>query len=299
MGPGLTFVVYLTLWWLVFLAILPMGTVSHAEAGVDRGDGGDPGAPLDPRIWRKATHGDLGGADPAGGHLAHRLLPPDHAAQPDLGRAGHRMTADARPAGPFSFWERSVALRYLRARRKDGGVALISTISFILIMLAVAILIIVMSVMNGFRSELLDRILGFNGHMHVTGLVTTEPELDLALQRLRAVPGVVQAAPIIDAQALVQGRGQSSGAIVRGMTPADVRATPFIAKQHQVRLVAGVRRGRRRRRPHPGRRPAGGGHGRRAGRHPDADLAVGRRDGARLGARSARPTRSPGPSASA
>jgi predicted secreted protein len=54
MGPGLTFVVYLTLWWIVFLAILPMGTVSHAEAGVDRGDGGDPGAPIEPKIWRKA-----------------------------------------------------------------------------------------------------------------------------------------------------------------------------------------------------------------------------------------------------
>jgi predicted secreted protein len=54
MGPGLTFVVYLTLWWLVFLAVLPMGSVSHAEAGVDRHDGGDPGAPLEPRIWRKA-----------------------------------------------------------------------------------------------------------------------------------------------------------------------------------------------------------------------------------------------------
>jgi predicted secreted protein len=54
MGPTLTFVVYLTLWWIVFLAILPMGTVSHAEAGVDLGDGGDPGAPVNPRIWWKA-----------------------------------------------------------------------------------------------------------------------------------------------------------------------------------------------------------------------------------------------------
>jgi predicted secreted protein len=53
MGPALSFVVYLTLWWIVFLAILPMGTVSHAEAGVDRGDGGDPGAPLDPNLRRK------------------------------------------------------------------------------------------------------------------------------------------------------------------------------------------------------------------------------------------------------
>ena len=53
MGPALSFVVYLTLWWVVFLAILPMGTVSHAEAGVDKGDGGDPGAPLDPKLKRK------------------------------------------------------------------------------------------------------------------------------------------------------------------------------------------------------------------------------------------------------
>jgi lipoprotein-releasing system permease protein len=139
------------------------------------------------------------------------------------------MTADARPAGPFSFWERSVALRYLRARRKDGGVALISTISFILIALAVAILIIVMSVMNGFRSELLNRILGFNGHLHVAGAVLTEPERDLVLQRIRAIPGVVQAAPLVEAQALVQGRAATTGAIVRGMTPDDVQATKFIA----------------------------------------------------------------------
>ncbi len=136
------------------------------------------------------------------------------------------------------------AARYCCAlRRRDGGVALISTISFILIMLAVAILIIVMSVMNGFRSELLDRILGFNGHMHVTGMVTNEPELDLALTRIRAVPGVVQAAPIIDAQALVQGRGQSSGAIVRGMTPQDVRATPFIANDIKSGSLQGFGQG--------------------------------------------------------
>jgi predicted secreted protein len=53
MGPALSFVVYLTLWWVVFLAILPMGTVSHSEAGIDKGDGGDPGAPLDPKLKRK------------------------------------------------------------------------------------------------------------------------------------------------------------------------------------------------------------------------------------------------------
>jgi len=76
-----------------------------------------------------------------------------------------------RPAGAFSGWERAIAGRYLRAKRKDGGVAIISLISFIGITLAVAVLIIVMSVMNGFRAELLNRILGFNGHLFVTGQV--------------------------------------------------------------------------------------------------------------------------------
>ncbi|MDZ4061294.1 MAG: lipoprotein-releasing system transmembrane subunit LolC, partial [Brevundimonas sp.] len=61
---------------------------------------------------------------------------------------------------PFGVWERTVAGRYLRAKKSQGGVALISIISFIGITLAVAVLIIVMSVMNGFRSELLNRILG-------------------------------------------------------------------------------------------------------------------------------------------
>ena len=73
--------------------------------------------------------------------------------------------ADFRAAGPFSRWERSVAWRYLLAKRKNGGVALIAVISFCAVMLAVFALITVMSVMNGFRAELLGRILGFNGHL--------------------------------------------------------------------------------------------------------------------------------------
>ena len=77
----------------------------------------------------------------------------------------------ARPAPAFGAWERMIAGRYLRARRSQGGVALISVISFIGIMLAVAVLIIVMSVMNGFRAELLGRILGFQGHAYVSGPV--------------------------------------------------------------------------------------------------------------------------------
>jgi lipoprotein-releasing system permease protein len=139
------------------------------------------------------------------------------------------MTTELRPAAPFSGWERSVAVRYVRAKRKNGGVALISIISFIGIMLAVAVLIIVMSVMNGFRAELLNRILGFNGHLFVTGQVLNEPDRTLALQRIRAVPGVAQAAPLVEAQALVQGRAATSGAVVRGISPADLRETKIIS----------------------------------------------------------------------
>ncbi|MDR3509809.1 MAG: lipoprotein-releasing ABC transporter permease subunit [Caulobacteraceae bacterium] len=139
------------------------------------------------------------------------------------------MSKEARPAAPFSLWERATAARYLRAKRKNGGVALISTISFIGITLAVAVLIIVMSVMNGFRAELLSRILGFNGHLYVSGAVINSPQRDLVVQRVKAIPGVVLAAPLIEAQALVQGRAATSGAVVRGMSAADVRATPIIA----------------------------------------------------------------------
>ncbi len=139
------------------------------------------------------------------------------------------MTAEARPAAPFGQWERSVAARYLRAKRKNGGVALISSISFVGIALAVAVLIIVMSVMNGFRAELLSRILGFNGHLFVSGAVLNEPHRDALIPKIRAIPGVVQAAPMVEAQALVQGRGATSGAVVRGIGAADLRGTSIIA----------------------------------------------------------------------
>lgn len=130
---------------------------------------------------------------------------------------------------PFGVWERMVAGRYLRAKKSQGGVALISIISFIGITLAVAVLIIVMSVMNGFRSELLNRILGFNGHVYVAGGVLQTPERDAMVMRLRKLPGVTQAAPVIEAQAMALGMGQISGAIVRGLAPADLKATEIIA----------------------------------------------------------------------
>jgi lipoprotein-releasing system permease protein len=138
---------------------------------------------------------------------------------------------DIRAAGPFSGWERAIAGRYLRAKRKEGGVALISIISFIGITLAVAVLIIVMSVMNGFRTELLDRILGFNGHAYVGGPVLDNPATrDAVLARIRKVPGVALATPLVQSEVGVRGpNGQGTGSVVRGVAPSDLRRIKMIS----------------------------------------------------------------------
>jgi lipoprotein-releasing system permease protein len=133
------------------------------------------------------------------------------------------------PAGPFSAWERTLAMRYLRARRGEAGVALIAIIAFVGITLAVAVLIIVISVMNGFRTELIGKILGFNGHAYVVGGAMTPDAREVMVKRIRALPGVVQAAPVVEAQSLVQGPDAAAGAIVRGVTPADLVATRIIS----------------------------------------------------------------------
>ncbi len=141
------------------------------------------------------------------------------------------MTSEpVKPAGPFSQWERAIAFRYLRARRKEGGVALVSVISFVGVMLAVAVLVIVMSVMNGFRAELLGRMLGFNGHLYASGAPFNDPaRRDAIVDRIRTIPGVVQAVPLVEAQALVVGQGQTTGAIVRGIQKSDLEHMPLIA----------------------------------------------------------------------
>jgi lipoprotein-releasing system permease protein len=132
-------------------------------------------------------------------------------------------------ARPFGLWERMLASRYLRAKRSQGGVALISAISFVGIALAVAVLIIVMSVMNGFRVELLSRILGFNGHIYVSGGVLDNPERDAAVQRIRKIPEVIQVAPVVEAQAIAMGPNQITGAMVRGLDPEDLAATRIVS----------------------------------------------------------------------
>ena len=132
-------------------------------------------------------------------------------------------------AAPFGVWERAVAFRYLMAVRKSGGVALVTIFAFVGIAMAVFALITVMSVMNGFRSELLDRLLGFNGHAYVAGGILGSPDRDKALERIRKVPGVVRATPMVQGQVIVMGPAQITGAIVRGVSAADVKGTEIIA----------------------------------------------------------------------
>jgi lipoprotein-releasing system permease protein len=146
-------------------------------------------------------------------------------------------------AGPFGTWERTVAWRYLRNKRKNGGVALIAIISFAAVMLAVFALITVMSVMNGFRAELLGRLLGFNGHVYAQGPLLNGPDRTGVITRIKAVPGVTQAAPMVEAQAMVIGPSQVSGAIVRGVTPEDLRGMKMIASNIKRGSLAGFGEG--------------------------------------------------------
>ena len=133
-----------------------------------------------------------------------------------------------KPAGPFSAWEFELALRYLRARRKEGGIALIAIISYVAIALAVMALIIVMSIMAGFRNELLDRMLSFNGHMYVQGQVLVDTDREAAVTRIAAVPGVVSVSPLTENQALVRAAGQTTGAVVRGIRPQDLDSMSYV-----------------------------------------------------------------------
>jgi lipoprotein-releasing system permease protein len=144
-----------------------------------------------------------------------------------------------RGAAPFGAWERAIALRYLLTKRRHGGVALISAISFTAIALAVAALIITMSIMNGFRAELSGKILGFNGHAFVVGGYMTPTDRKAMIERIRAVPGVIQAQAVVESQALVQGPAGAAGAVVRGVAPSDLRATPIVAGNIKAGSMSG------------------------------------------------------------
>ena len=130
----------------------------------------------------------------------------------------------------FSAFERTLAWRYLRARRREGFISVIAGFSLTGIALGVATLIIVMSVMNGFRAELMGRILGLNGHLSIThpfdaGL----NDFDSIADRLKKIKGIVRVTPIIEGQAMSTVAGLASGVLVRGIRPRDIRIHPVLS----------------------------------------------------------------------
>ena len=112
----------------------------------------------------------------------------------------------------FSALEWQIAGRYLRARRSDSFISVIAGISFLGIMLGVATLIVVMAVMTGFRADLLERILGVNGHATIRAYETSYKDRDALIARLEKIDGVVLVTPLLDGQAML-----SAGDAVRGV----------------------------------------------------------------------------------
>ena len=117
----------------------------------------------------------------------------------------------------FAPFEWLLAFRYLRARRKKGSVSVIAIFCVLGITLGVATLIIVLSVMNGFRKELFDKILGLNGHVIVRPLARPFNDFAATADRLNAVPGVKFSMPVVEGQVMVSSPSNSSGIIVRGV----------------------------------------------------------------------------------
>lgn len=117
----------------------------------------------------------------------------------------------------LSTFERMVAWRYLRSKKAEGFVSVIAGFSFTGIMLGVATLIIVMSVMNGFRAELFDRILGLNGHMNIYS--QSGPLFDYAYvkDRVEPIDGIDMVVPMVESQGLISNKGTASGVLVRGI----------------------------------------------------------------------------------
>ncbi|MDB5621634.1 MAG: lipoprotein-releasing system transrane subunit LolC, partial [Devosia sp.] len=138
------------------------------------------------------------------------------------------MTDTAQPAAgggtrPFSRFEWMIAGRYLRARRKEAFISVIASLTMVGVAIGVATLIVVMSVMNGFREELLAKILGLNGHFTAFPIEREFTDYKPAIAALEEVEGVNFAVYFVEGQVLASGQGNSTGVSVRGMDLENIR----------------------------------------------------------------------------
>ncbi len=130
---------------------------------------------------------------------------------------------------PFASFEWMMAFRYLRSRRRETFISIISWLSFFGIMLGVATLIIVMAVMNGFRTELLDKILGINGHLVIQPQDSPLTDYDAIAKRVEGVDGVRFVVPFVEGQILASGPGGAVGALVRGMSEESISKLKLVS----------------------------------------------------------------------
>jgi lipoprotein-releasing system permease protein len=115
-----------------------------------------------------------------------------------------------------------IARRYLLPGKGEGFIFLVAAISLVAVMLGVAALIVVMSVMNGFRAELFDKIVGLNGHAVIQGYANQLPDWRDIVREARATPGVTDALPLIEQPLMVSYEGRVEGVLVRGMERSDI-----------------------------------------------------------------------------
>ena len=151
--------------------------------------------------------------------------------------------SDSTGTRPFAPFEWMLSLRYLRSRRREGFISVIAGFSFLGIMLGVATLIIVMAVMNGFRKELLDKILGLNGHMAIQPIDSPLTDWDQVATRVSQVPGVRLAEPVVQGQALASSPFNAAGVLVHGIRGADLARLGSIAKNVRQGTLDGFDQG--------------------------------------------------------
>lgn len=156
------------------------------------------------------------------------MTSPASAAAADLTRD------QANTSGPFSRFEFLIAGRYLRARRKDAFISVIAALTLTGVAIGVATLIVVMSVMNGFRAELLSKILGLNGHFTAYPIEQRFTDYAAVDAELRTIPGVVAVIPYVEGQALASGQTESTGVSVRGISAASLEEMPLLRDAAQL-----------------------------------------------------------------
>ena len=140
----------------------------------------------------------------------------------------------------LSSYERMIARRYLLPGKGEAFIFLVASISLVAVMLGVAALVIVMSVMNGFRAELFDKIVGLNGHAVVQGIGGRLPDWQDVLKKAQTAPGVTSALPLIDQPLMGSFNGRVEAVLVRGMRPDDIRRNQTINKKVIVGSMASV-----------------------------------------------------------